>query len=184
MSEQAFNLDQMREIALLGGGKSRIDDQHQKGKQTARERIDALVDPGTFTELGQFISSADSLSGNGKGLLVGDGVIIGQAEIQGRPVYLFAQDFTVMGGSVGKTHGKKIARIMKMAIQNGAPLIGLNDSGGARIQEGVKSLAAYGDIFYNNVQASGVIPQLSVIMGPCAGGAVYSPAITDFVFMV
>jgi acetyl-CoA carboxylase carboxyltransferase component len=184
MSEQALNLDQMREIALLGGGKSRINDQHQKGKQTARERIDALIDPGTFTEFGQFTSSGDSLSGNGKVLPVGDGVIIGQAEIQGRPVYLFAQDFTVMGGSVGKTHGKKIARIMKMAIQNGAPLIGLNDSGGARIQEGVKSLAAYGDIFYNNVQASGVIPQLSVIMGPCAGGAVYSPAITDFVFMV
>ena len=154
MSDEVLTIDQMREVSLIGGGKSRIDRQHQKGKLTARERINALVDPGAFSEIGQFSSSEESVSKNGKDLSVGVGVITGQAEIHGRPVYLFAQDFTVMGGSVGKTHGKKIARIMQMAIQNGTPLIGLNDSGGARIQEGVKSLAAYGDIFYNNVQVS------------------------------
>ncbi len=184
MAVSGTDLDQIRENALLGGGAKRIDRQHQKGKQTARERINALVDPGSFQELGLFTSAGPTQPGNGKEAVLGDGVVTGLAAINGRPVYLYAQDFTVMGGSVGKIHGKKIARIMDLAIQNGAPILGLNDSGGARIQEGVNALAAYGDIFYRNVQASGVVPQISVILGPCAGGAVYSPAITDFVFMV
>ena len=178
------SLKRLRKKAWLGGGESRIKSQHKKGKQTARERIEELVDPDSFVEIGLFASKDINSSSNGKVSTYGDGVITGKAEVNGRPVYLFAQDFTVLGGSVGKVHGKKIARIMDLAIQNGAPLIGLNDSGGARIQEGVNSLAAYGDIFYRNVQASGVIPQISIILGPCAGGAVYSPAITDFIFMV
>ena len=178
------SLDELRKNALLGGGDVRIKKQHQKGKQTARERINDLLDPGSFQEIGLFASRVIDPSTNGKPVNLGDGVITGKGKIEGRPVYLFAQDFTVMGGSVGKIHGKKIANIMDLAIQNGAPLIGLNDSGGARIQEGVNSLAAYGDIFFRNVKASGVIPQISIILGPCAGGAVYSPAITDFVFMV
>ena len=177
------SLDELRIKAKQGGGQDRIKTQHKKGKQTARERIDNLVDPGSFQEIGLFASLEKEPSPNGKPAFYGDGVITGKAEINGRPVYLYAQDFTVLGGSVGKIHGKKIARIMDLAIQNGAPIIGLNDSGGARIQEGVNSLAAYGDIFYRNVKASGVIPQISVILGPCAGGAVYSPAITDFIFM-
>lgn len=178
------SLDEIRKNALLGGGDIRIKKQHQKGKQTARERINDLLDPGSFQEIGLFASQDISSSTNGKPVNLGDGVITGKGKIDGRPVYLFAQDFTVMGGSVGKIHGKKIANIMDLAIQNGAPFIGLNDSGGARIQEGVNSLAAYGEIFFRNVKASGVIPQISIILGPCAGGAVYSPAITDFVFMV
>ncbi|MFV1948829.1 MAG: acyl-CoA carboxylase subunit beta [Anaerolineales bacterium] len=178
------SLEELRVDALLGGGEVRIKKQHQKGKQTARERINDLLDPGSFQEIGLFASQNISSSANGKPVNLGDGVITGKGKIDGRPVYLFAQDFTVMGGSVGKIHGKKIANIMDLAIQNGAPLIGLNDSGGARIQEGVNSLAAYGEIFFRNVRASGVIPQISIILGPCAGGAVYSPAITDFVFMV
>jgi len=184
MSKSSGFLEKLRKYAILGGGKDRIKLQHKKGKLTARERIYDLVDSDSFQEIGLFASQEINTSENGKSTAYGDGVITGKAEINGRPVYLFAQDFTVMGGSVGKIHGKKIARIMDLAIQNGAPLIGLNDSGGARIQEGVNSLAAYGDIFYRNVQASGVIPQISIILGPCAGGAVYSPAITDFVFMV
>ncbi len=176
--------EQKRTQALLGGGETRIQQQHKKGKQTARERIAALLDSGSFQEIGLFAALQGDPSSNGKTPTYGDGVITGKGTIAGRPVYIFSQDFTVMGGSVGKVHGKKIARIMDLALQNGAPLIGLNDSGGARIQEGVNSLAAYGDIFYRNVKASGVIPQISVILGPCAGGAVYSPAITDFVFMV
>jgi len=175
MSKNIGFLEKLRRYAVLGGGKDRIRLQHKKGKLTARERINDLVDSDSFQEIGLFASQETNSSGNGKSIAYGDGVITGKAEINGRPVYLFAQDFTVMGGSVGKIHGKKIARIMDLAIQNGAPLIGLND---------VNSLAAYGDIFYRNVQASGVIPQISVILGPCAGGAVYSPAITDFVFMV
>jgi len=184
MTANKGSLEQLRDDALLGGGDLRIQRQHQKGKQTARERIAALLDPGSFQEIGLFASYQPAISKNGKPVNFGDGVITGKGLISNKPVYLFAQDFTVMGGSVGKVHGKKIAHIMDLAIQNGAPLIGLNDSGGARIQEGVNSLAAYGDIFYRNVKASGVIPQISIILGPCAGGAVYSPAITDFVFMV
>jgi acetyl-CoA carboxylase carboxyltransferase component len=184
MAENIGSLDELRIKAKQGGGEDRITAQHKKGKQTARERIDNLVDPGSFQEIGLFASLETKLSTNGKPGYYGDGVITGKAEINGRPIYLYAQDFTVHGGSVGKIHGKKIARIMDLAIQNGAPIIGLNDSGGARIQEGVNSLSAYGDIFFRNVKASGVIPQISVILGPCAGGAVYSPAITDFIFMV
>ncbi|MFO7945077.1 MAG: acyl-CoA carboxylase subunit beta [Anaerolineales bacterium] len=177
-------LEEMREQVRLGGGKSRIERQHKKGKRTARERIEYLVDPGSFIELGVFATSNGFHPQNDRKKNVGDGVITGRAEINDQAVYLFAQDFTVMGGSVGRTHGKKIAHIMDLAYQNGAPLIGLNDSGGARIQEGVNALAAYGDIFYRNARSSGIIPQISVILGPCAGGAVYSPAMMDFVFMV
>ena len=184
MADVSVSLNRIREEALLGGGKDRIEKQHQKGKGTARERIAALLDAGSFQEIGLF--AAQSLDGksNGKPSYYGDGVVTGKGTIDGRPVYIFSQDFTVMGGSVGKVHGKKIANIMDLAYQNGAPLLGLNDSGGARIQEGVNSLAAYGEIFFRNVRASGVIPQISIILGPCAGGAVYSPAMTDFVFMV
>jgi len=184
MSDFSPSLSQLRKDALLGGGAVRIQKQHQKGKGTARERIDELLDTGSFQEIGIFATRIQDQVSNGKPKNYGDGVITGKGTIAGRPVYIFAQDFTVMGGSVGKVHGKKIANLMDLAYQNGAPLIGLNDSGGARIQEGVNSLAAYGEIFFRNVRASGVIPQISIILGPCAGGAVYSPAITDFVFMV
>jgi len=168
----------------LGGGESRIAAQHAKGKRTARERITALLDPDTFNEIGMFVTHRATGLGMENDHPAGDGVVTGTGKIEGRPVCVFAQDFTVLGGSVGEAHGRKIAYVMDIALQNGVPLIGLNDSGGARIQEGVDALAAYGEIFYRNVQASGVIPQISVILGPCAGGAVYSPAITDFVFMV
>ncbi len=178
------DLDSLRETAFLGGGKERIEAQHAKGKATARERIEKLLDPGTFQEIGMFTTHRAVGLGMEKSHPYGDGVVTGWGKIDGRTVYLFAQDFTVMGGSVGEAHGKKIAHLMDLALQNGAPVIGLNDSGGARIQEGVDALAGYGDIFYRNVRASGVIPQISIILGPCAGGAVYSPAITDFVFMV
>ncbi|MGC9400142.1 MAG: acyl-CoA carboxylase subunit beta [Anaerolineae bacterium] len=174
----------LRAAAQQGGGEARIAGQHARGKQTARERLTALLDPGTFTEIGAFVQHRATALGMAEKRFWGDGVITGTGKIDGRPVYVFAQDFTVLGGSVGEAHGRKIAHIMDLAYQNGAPLIGLNDSGGARIQEGVDALAAYGEIFYRNVRASGVIPQISVILGPCAGGAVYSPAITDFVFMV
>lgn len=184
MAEANYSLDQIRDRARLGGGKSRIEKQHHKGKQTARERIAALLDSGSFQEIGLFAAPRQDGSSNGVPANAGDGVITGKGTIDGRPIFLYAQDFTVLGGSVGKVHGRKIANIMDLAYQNGAPLIGLNDSGGARIQEGVNSLAAYGDIFFRNVKASGVIPQISIILGPCAGGAVYSPAITDFVLMV
>ncbi len=177
-------LEEIREKARLGGGEERIAAQHAKGKLTARERLDQLLDPGTFVEIGMFVTHRASGFGMEKSHPAGDGVVTGWGKVGGAPVYVFAQDFTVQGGSVGEAHGKKIARVMDMAIQNGVPLIGLNDSGGARIQEGVDALAGYGDIFYRNVRASGVIPQISIILGPCAGGAVYSPAITDFVFMV
>lgn len=184
MSSHPGSLTELRKSAQLGGGVQRIRNQHAKGKQTARERLESLLDAGSFQEIGQFAYKSAARSNNGSSQDYGDGVITGKGKIAGQPVYVFAQDFTVKGGSVGKVHGRKIASIMDLAIQNGAPLIGLNDSGGARIQEGVSSLAAYGDIFFRNVQASGVIPQISIILGPCAGGAVYSPAITDFVFMV
>ncbi|MGG0716579.1 carboxyl transferase domain-containing protein [Robertmurraya massiliosenegalensis] len=175
--------DKRREVEL-GGGDERIDKQHEKGKLTARERIDLLVDEGTFVELNPFIEhrSRDFGLENQKG--PGDGVVTGYGKVNGRPIYLFSQDFTVFGGALGEMHANKIANVMDLAAKNGAPFIGLNDSGGARIQEGVVSLDGYGKIFYRNSIYSGVIPQISVIMGPCAGGAVYSPAITDFVFMV
>ncbi len=187
---------QMQATALRGGGHEQTEKQHAKGKRTARERIEALLDPGTFTEIDRFVAprrfnpaqeATQPLTKNNEdeqSELLTDGVVTGWGKIDGRPVYLFAQDFTILGGSVGESHGKKIAKIMDLAMQNGAPLIGLNDSGGARIQEGVDALAAYGEIFIRNTRASGVIPQISVILGPCAGGAVYSPAITDFIFMV
>ncbi|MDF0727376.1 carboxyl transferase domain-containing protein [Cytobacillus sp. S13-E01] len=175
--------DRRREVEL-GGGDERIETQHEKGKLTARERIELLVDEGTFVELNPFIEHRCvdfGLEGK-KG--PGDGVVTGYGKVNGRPIYLFSQDFTVFGGALGEMHAKKISNVMDLAAKNGAPFVGLNDSGGARIQEGVVSLDGYGHIFYRNAIYSGVIPQISVIMGPCAGGAVYSPAITDFVFMV
>ena len=184
MMEQKSELQSLRQQAGLGGGEKRIEAQHAKGKATARERIEKLLDPDSFNEIGMFITHRASSFDMEKNRPYGDGVVTGWGKIDGRTVYVFAQDFTVIGGSVGEMHGRKIAHLMDLALESGAPLIGLNDSGGARIQEGVDSLAGYGEIFYRNVQASGVIPQISVILGPCAGGAVYSPAITDFVFMV
>ena len=172
-----------RTEALKGGGDAQVEKQHSKGKMTARERIEALLDPGSFNEINIFVTHRATGFGLEGNKPLTDGVITGWGKVDGRLVYLYAQDFTILGGSLGEAHGLKIARIMDQAIQNGAPLIGLNDSGGARIQEGVDSLAAYGEIFYRNMRASGVIPQISVILGPCAGGAVYSPAITDFIFM-
>ncbi len=171
--------DKRREVEL-GGGEDRIDKQHEKGKMTARERINVLVDDGTFVELNPFMEHRSHDLPKGPG----DGVVTGFAKVNGRGVYLFSQDFTVFGGALGEMHAKKIANVMDLAAKNGVPIIGLNDSGGARIQEGVVSLDGYGHIFYRNAIYSGVIPQISVIMGPCAGGAVYSPAITDFVIMV
>ncbi|THE14970.1 acyl-CoA carboxylase subunit beta [Bacillus timonensis] len=175
--------DRRREVEL-GGGDEKIDKQHEKGKLTARERIDLLLDKGTFVELNPFIEHRSTDFGLADKKGPGDGVVTGYGKINGRAVYLFSQDFTVFGGALGEMHAKKIANVMDLAAKNGAPFIGLNDSGGARIQEGVVSLDGYGHIFYRNAIYSGVIPQISVIMGPCAGGAVYSPAITDFVFMV
>ncbi|MBO8176713.1 acyl-CoA carboxylase subunit beta [Aeribacillus pallidus] len=175
--------DRRREVEL-GGGDEKIAKQHEKGKLTARERIELLLDPGSFVELNPFIEHRCSDFGLDKLKGPGDGVVTGYGKVNGRPVYLFSQDFTVFGGALGEMHAKKIAHVMDLAAKNGAPFIGLNDSGGARIQEGVVSLDGYGHIFYRNSIYSGVIPQISVIMGPCAGGAVYSPAITDFVFMV
>lgn len=170
--------------AHLGGGMDRIEKQHQKKKLTARERVNYLLDEGSFEEIGILVTHRTTDFGMDRERYYGDGVITGYGTIQGRLVYLFAQDFTVFGGALSETHAEKICKIMDLAIKVGAPLIGLNDSGGARIQEGVRSLGGYADIFYRNVQASGVIPQISAIMGPCAGGAVYSPAITDFTLMV
>ncbi len=182
---QKFNeLERKNQEALLGGGEKRIEQQHAKGKLTARERIQLLVDEGTFEELGKFVMHRSKDFGLDKEYYLGDGVITGYGKINGRLVYVFSQDFTVFGGSLSETHAEKIVKIMDLAMKNGAPIIGLNDSGGARIQEGVVSLGGYADIFYRNTLASGVIPQISAVMGPCAGGAVYSPAITDFVFMV
>jgi len=177
-------LKQKQEEAMMGGGEIRIASQHKKGKLTARERIHFLMDEGSFEEIGMFVTHRSTEFGLDKEKYLGDGVITGYGRISGRLVYVFAQDFTVFGGSLAEAHAGKICRIMDLAMQNGAPLIGLNDSGGARIQEGVVSLGGYADIFYKNTLASGVIPQISAIMGPCAGGAVYSPAITDFIMMV
>jgi acetyl-CoA carboxylase carboxyltransferase component len=184
MTKTTSSLEQIRAEAILGGGQARIEAQHTKKKQTARERLDQLLDPGTFQEIGTFVTHRATGLGMENSHPFTDGVVTGWGKVDGRLVYVFAQDFTIMGGSVGEAHGMKIASLLDMARQNGAPVIGLNDSGGARIQEGVESLAGYGQIFYRNVQSSGVVPQISVILGPCAGGAVYSPAITDFVFMV
>ena len=169
---------------MLGGGVKRIEAQHKKGKLTARERIDLLLDPGTFNELDMFVTHRSTDFGLDEQSIPGDGVVTGYGQIDGRLVYVFSQDFTVFGGSLSEAHSEKICKIMDHAMKNGAPVIGLNDSGGARIQEGVVSLGAYADIFLRNTLASGVVPQISAIMGPCAGGAVYSPAITDFIFMV
>ncbi len=177
-------LEGARERARLGGGSDRIDAQHAKGKLTARERIEALLDPGTFEEWDMFVEHRCSDFGMEESRVPGDGVVTGYGAINGRLVFVFSQDFTVFGGSLSEAHAEKICKIMDKAVLVGAPVIGLNDSGGARIQEGVASLAGYAEVFQRNVLASGVVPQLSVIMGPCAGGAVYSPAMTDFIFMV
>lgn len=177
-------LDARREAARLGGGQARIDTQHAKGKLTARERLDVLLDPGSFEEYDMFVTHRAVDFGMAKTIIPGDGVVTGWGTINGRLVYVFSQDFTVFGGSLSETHAKKICKIMELAVQNGAPIIGLNDSGGARIQEGVAALGGYADVFLRNVLASGAVPQISVIMGPCAGGAVYSPAMTDFIYMV
>lgn len=177
-------LQERNEAALLGGGIARIERQHKTGKFTARERIDLLIDPGTFVELDRLKTHRCVDFGMEENKIPGDGVVTGYGKVEGRLIYLFAQDFTVFGGSLSEAYAQKIVKVMDLAMKVGAPVIGLNDSGGARIQEGVQSLAGYADIFFRNTRASGVIPQISAIMGPCAGGAVYSPAITDFVFMV
>ncbi|MFQ6061033.1 MAG: acyl-CoA carboxylase subunit beta [Thermoplasmata archaeon] len=177
-------LREKRKQAKLGGGKERIEAQHKKGKLTARERLELLLDPGTFKELDVFVTHRISDFGMDKKKFLGDGVVTGYGRIDGRLVYVFSQDFTVFGGSLGEMFAEKVCKVMDLAMRNGAPLIGLNDSGGARIQEGVLSLGGYAEIFFRNVLASGVIPQISAIMGPCAGGAVYSPAMTDFILMV
>ncbi|SIT94788.1 acyl-CoA carboxylase subunit beta [Pontibacter indicus] len=181
---QIETLERKNAEALLGGGQDRIDAQHKKGKLTARERIHLLLDENSFEEIGKFVMHRSKDFGLDKQYYLGDGVVTGYGTINGRLVYVFSQDFTVLGGSLSETHAEKIVKIMELAMKNGAPVIGLNDSGGARIQEGVVSLGGYADIFYRNTLASGVIPQISAIMGPCAGGAVYSPAITDFIMMV
>src|SRR6187431_3237722 len=177
-------LDDKIAEAQLGGGKKRIEAQHKKGKLTARERIHFLLDENSFEEIGMLVTHRSTEFGLEKEKYLGDGVITGYGTLNGRMVYVYAQDFTVFGGSLSEAHAEKICRIMDLAMQNGAPVVGLNDSGGARIQEGVASLGGYADIFLRNTLASGVVPQISAIMGPCAGGAVYSPAITDFIVMV
>jgi propionyl-CoA carboxylase beta chain len=183
--QQKFDeLERKSQEALTGGGEKRIEQQHAKGKLTARERIQLLMDEGSFEELGKFVMHRCKDFGLDKEYYLGDGVVTGYGTVNGRLIYVFSQDFTVFGGSLSETHAEKIVKLMELAMKNGAPVIGLNDSGGARIQEGVVSLGGYADIFYRNTLASGVIPQISAIMGPCAGGAVYSPAITDFILMV
>lgn len=184
MKDKLNLLENKKAEAHLGGGQKRIDAQHAKGKLTARERIHFLMDEGSFEELGMLVTHRSTNFGLDKQQFLGDGVVTGYGTIDGRLVYVYAQDFTVLGGSLAEAHAEKICKIMDMAMKNGAPIIGLNDSGGARIQEGVVSLGGYADIFYRNTRASGVVPQLSAIMGPCAGGAVYSPALTDFIMMV
>ncbi len=177
-------LNSKREEARIGGGQKRIDVQHSRGRLTARERLEVLLDPDSFEENGLYVEHRCNDFNMNEKRHSGDGVVTGCGTINGRLVFIYSQDFTVMGGSLGEAHAKKICQIMDKAIQVGAPLIAVNDSGGARIQEGVDSLAGYGEIFQRNIDASGVIPQISVIMGPCAGGAVYSPALTDFTIMV
>jgi propionyl-CoA carboxylase beta chain len=184
MREKLEVLQQKRAESEQGGGADRIATQHQKGKMTARERLDVLLDPGSFVELDRFVTHRATDFGLADQKILGDGVVTGWGRVDGRLVYVYAQDFTVFGGSLSEAHAEKICKVMDLAVKNGAPVIGLNDSGGARIQEGVVSLGGYADIFLRNTLASGVVPQISAILGPCAGGAVYSPAITDFVFMV
>ena len=184
MHDIVRRLDEQRQLARLGGGQRRIDAQHAKGKLTARERLDVLLDEGSFEEWDMFVEHRSSDFGMAAQTIPGDGVVTGYGTINGRLVFVFSQDFTVFGGSLSEAHAEKICKIMDQAMRVGAPVIGLNDSGGARIQEGVASLAGYAEVFQRNVLASGVVPQISMIMGPCAGGAVYSPAMTDFIFMV
>jgi propionyl-CoA carboxylase beta chain len=184
MDSKIKTLNDKIALSKLGGGQARIDKQHQKKKLTARERVLYLLDEGSFEEIGALVTHRTKDFGMADQKFYGDGVVTGYGSVNGRLIYVFAQDFTVFGGSLSETHAEKICKIMDMAVNVGAPIIGLNDSGGARIQEGVRSLGGYADIFYRNVQASGVIPQISAIMGPCAGGAVYSPAMTDFTIMV
>lgn len=183
-NEKAEQLLKLREEAKKGGGAARIKKQHDKGKLTARERIALLLDKDSFEEIDTFVTHRSTAFGLDKKLVPGDGVVTGFGKIEGRPVYVFSQDFTVFGGSLSETHAEKICKIMDLAMKNGVPVIGLNDSGGARIQEGVSSLGGYAEVFWRNSMASGVVPQISAVMGPCAGGAVYSPALTDFVYMV
>ncbi|MGI8844184.1 MAG: acyl-CoA carboxylase subunit beta, partial [Gemmatimonadaceae bacterium] len=184
MREKLEHLDRQRAQAELGGGERRVEAQHAKGKLSARERLDVLLDEGTFAELDRFVTHRSTDFGLDRQKIYGDGVVTGYGRIDGRLVYVFSQDFTVFGGSLSEAHAEKICKIMDLAVRNGAPVIGLNDSGGARIQEGVVSLGGYAEIFLRNTLASGVVPQISAILGPCAGGAVYSPAITDFIYMV
>ena len=184
MSANIAEMERRRAAARLGGGQHRIDAQHAKGKLTARERLQILLDENSFEEVDLYVEHNCMDFGMSETRIPGDGVVTGSGTINGRLVFVFAQDFTVFGGAVSERHGLKICKIMDAAMKVGAPVIGLNDSGGARIQEGVAALAGYAEIFQRNVNASGVIPQISLIMGPCAGGAVYSPAITDFIFMV
>src|SRR5210317_865360 len=184
MQDKRAHLQELQEQSKVGGGEKRIAAQHAKGKLTARERIHFLLDEGSFQEMGALVQHRSNLFGLDKQKILGDGVVTGYGTVNGRLIYVYAQDFTVLGGSLAEAHAEKIVKIMELAMKTGAPVIGLNDSGGARIQEGVVSLGGYSDIFYRNVQASGVIPQLSAMMGPCAGGAVYSPALTDFIMMV
>ena len=184
MREKLDLLQQKRAASEQGGGADRIATQHKKGKMTARERLDVLLDPGSFVELDRFVTHRSTDFGLADQQILGDGVVTGWGRVDGRLVYVFSQDFTVFGGSLSETHAEKICKVMDLAVRNGAPIVGLNDSGGARIQEGVASLGGYADIFLRNTLASGVVPQISAILGPCAGGAVYSPAITDFICMV
>src|SRR5437870_9321389 len=184
MATTIEELEKRRELARVGGGEKRIAAQHAKGRLTARERLSVLLDAGSFEEYDMFVEHNATDFGMADQKIPGDGVVTGSGTINGRLVYVFAQDFTVFGGSLSERHAEKICKVMDMAMKVGAPVIGLNDSGGARIQEGVASLAGYAEVFQRNVLASGVIPQISLIMGPCAGGAVYSPAMTDFIFMV
>src|SRR5258708_3373106 len=184
MQDILRQLDDKRAAARAGGGEKRTAAQHGKGKLTARERLEVLLDPGSFEEWGMFVEHRSHDFGMGSQTIPGDGVVTGFGTINGRLVFVFSQDFTVFGGSLSEAHAEKICRVMDQAMKVGAPVIGLNDTGGARIQEGVASLGGYAEVFQRNVMASGVIPQISLIMGPCAGGAVYSPAMTDFIFMV
>jgi len=183
-SDKLTHLAGMRRAAQLGGGEERIAQQHARGKLTARERLILLLDEDSFAELDAFVTHRATEFGLAEETYLGDGVVTGWGTIDGRTAFVYAQDFTVFGGSLSEAHAEKICKVMDLAVANGAPIIGLADSGGARIQEGVQSLGGYAEIFYRNTQASGVVPQISIILGPCAGGAVYSPAITDFTVMV
>src|SRR3989440_6545996 len=184
LQERFEELHRRHAAAELGGGEERIRRQHKAGKKTARERVELLVDPGSFSEIDKFVVHQTQDFGMAEQRIPGDGVVTGSGRIHGRPVFVFAQDFTVFGGSLSEAYARKICKVMDLALKTGVPVVGLNDSGGARIQEGVVSLAGYADIFLRNTLASGVVPQISAIMRPCPGGAVYSPAITDFVVMV